>query len=653
VSLQFGTWNFSDQRVADESIRKFRTTLAQYLPSRVESYSQHGISILYGTFYTTAESRRETQPFPHISDLVVSFDGCLDNRSELLRELGTNMPNDSTDTAIVAAAYEKWDINSLPKLIGDWALSIWNAKLRELVLAKDVIGTRHLYYAIDREKVAWSTILDPLVRFLDKAFSLCEEYIAGWFAEFPSVHLTPYLGIRAVPPASYVIIRPRTQVVIKYWDFDPERSIRYRTDEEYEERFRSVFARAVQRKLRSDGPILAELSGGMDSAAIVCVADILIARGEVETPRLDTISWYDDSYDSIEPDWNEFHYFSKVEEKRGRVGFHLNLRQLQEKTASLEEPFDSIPSSNVLAAVPILRPRIPDFLKRYAMHVRSGGYRVVLSGIGGGEVAGDGIPDPAPELQNLLAQARLVIFLRQLNAWAEKTGRSRFSILRDALRDFLPPLRTNQNVAPWLHPEFVRPNRRALSRQSPRLKLFGPLPSFQRCIHNLESTRRFLGHYCMQADAIRETRYPYLDRDFLEFMYAIPREQIVRLGQRRSLMKRALVGIIPQEILSRRRKAFVPPATTSASATWLDLASKTEQLLSSSFGILDQAQFLAASQANRFNSHDTISYRVQTLEAWLRHVVAQGLLSDPDRNVNQIGFSLKTSVVGRPKSSVS
>ena len=60
-------------------------------------------------------------------------------------------------------------------------------------------------------------------------------------------------------------------------------------------------------------------------------------------------------------------------------------------------------------------------------------------------------------------------------------------------------------------------------------------------------------------ELLREVRYPYLDRDFLEFMFAIPREQIVRVGQAPFLMKRALVGIVPDELLNRRQKTFAPP----------------------------------------------------------------------------------------------
>ena len=93
-----------------------------------------------------------------------------------------------------AAAYEKWGTNCFAKLIGDWALSIWNPLGRSLILAKDPIGTRHLYYSIDNGQVTWSTILDPLVSLPTENLHICEEYIAGCFSHFPAAHLTPYVG---------------------------------------------------------------------------------------------------------------------------------------------------------------------------------------------------------------------------------------------------------------------------------------------------------------------------------------------------------------------------------------------------------------------------------------------------------------------------
>ena len=117
-------------------------------------------------------------------------------------------------------------------------------------------------------------------------------------------------------------------IVSKYWDFDPDKRIRYRTDAEYEEHFRSAFATAVQRRLRSDRPVLAELSGGMDSSSIVCMADTVIARGAAECPRLDTISWFDDSYDHLEPDSNELRLLHQSRRKTRPKGCHIDLGAL-------------------------------------------------------------------------------------------------------------------------------------------------------------------------------------------------------------------------------------------------------------------------------------------------------------------------------------
>src|SRR5206468_4584581 len=291
----------------------------------------------------------------------------------------------------------RWGNNCLGKLVGDWAVSIWNRNNRSLLLAKDPIGTRHLYYWIGGNQVTWGTLLDPIIRFAGRTFDLDKEYVAGWFSSmYPAVHLTPCVDIQSVPPSSWVLLRPGSHTVSKYWDFDPGKNIRYRTDCEYEEQFRTVFAQAVERKVRSDRPVLAELSGGRDSSSIVCMADTVIARGQAECPRLDTISNYDDS----EPNWNERPYFTKVEEKRGRTGWHINVGfEDSEKTPVVK----SYQSENYH-----LVPAIGHDARTSAqleMCLMSQANRVILSGIGGDEVMG-GVPLPTPELQDLLARAR-------------------------------------------------------------------------------------------------------------------------------------------------------------------------------------------------------------------------------------------------------
>src|SRR5262249_28042956 len=151
-------------------------------------------------------------------------------------------------------------------------------------------------------------------------------YIAGWLGQFPATDLTPYVGIHSVPPSCFIRLEQRRQTLRQYWDFNPSKRIRYRSDLEYEEHFRAVFRESVRRRLRSDAPVLAELSGGMDSSSIVCVADLVVSHEERESPRLDTVSYFDDS----EPNWNERPFFTRVEEWRGQTGWHIDVSHHEE-----------------------------------------------------------------------------------------------------------------------------------------------------------------------------------------------------------------------------------------------------------------------------------------------------------------------------------
>jgi asparagine synthase (glutamine-hydrolysing) len=648
MSVQFGRWDFEGQPPASDYIEKVNATLAPYGPDSNESYSKGGTTILYRAFHTTKESRREKQPCISPSGAVITWDGLLDNRTDLIGDLRDSLTVNSTDVAIVAAAYEKWGANCLGKLIGDWALSIWNPRDRSVLFAKDPIGTKHLYYSFDDRQLTWSTILDPLVLFAGKTFEICEEYIAGWLAipVFPAAHLTAYVGIHSVPPSSSVLIRPGKNVVSKYWDFDPGKRIRYRTDAEYEEHFRAVLATAVQRRLRSDRPVLAELSGGMDSSSIVCMADLVIAKGQAQCPRLDTISWFDDSYDHLEPDSNELHWITRVEKKRNSVGFHINIGALQQEEArevGSRKSFESEFDNDRFAANPVPNNGISEHFKQYTAYMKSQGHLVILSGIGGDEPTGGGVPTPTPELQNLLARARLVTLVRQLNAWAAKIRTPRRALLWEAVQGFFSARADSPKEigpAPWLHPDFVRLNRAAFSGYPLRVKLLGPLPSFQDHIQKLDANRRFVAYCGLHSELLRELRYPYYDRDFLEFAYAIPREQIVRVGQRRSLMKRALVGIVPDELLTRRRKAFVPPKPKEdSSKEWPSMMEIGKHIIGSSVGIIAPDRFAEALQKARHNGDVPVGSlkRVVTLESWLRHLTIQRVLTDstpPENKTN-------------------
>jgi asparagine synthase (glutamine-hydrolysing) len=152
----------------------------------------------------------------------------------------------------------------------------------------------------------------------------------------------------------------------------------------------------------------------------------------------------------------------------------------------------------------------------------------------------------------------------------------------------------------------------------------------------LDTIRRQLATKYLPTLPAFEKRYPFLDRDVLEFAFAIPREQLLRPGYRRSLMRRTMADMVPAEILERRRKSFASRGPRVAiSAEWDSLSALTKSMATSRFGIVDQELFRDALLS--FKNSDKVPLirvmRTVTLEAWLRHVIQRGVLVNPGIDV--------------------
>jgi len=319
------------------------------------------------------------------------------------------------------------------------------------------------------------------------------------------------------------------------------------------------------------------------------MADFLIARGESEAPRLDTISYYDSS----NPILDEQPYFTRVEQKRGRNGYHIDFgakRELQEIRVDSSKSLLSACENCGLVAIPKSNVDLrPELLEHYRRCLRSQEYRVMLSGSAGEDSTGGFVPTPTPELQNLLASARVFRLARQLNAWAAKMGKPRLPLLWAAVRGFLTPsLRfpgapKDLCLAPWFHPRFVRRNWAPLCWYPFRIKLFGALPSIQNQLHLLDHERRFVAHRTLSSELHCEIRYPYLDRDLLEFACAIPREQLVGVGKRHG------VGEVHDATrIALRLPAFCGAPTREEAAQVLEVSVARQHEFTSAFTSLTQ-----------------------------------------------------------------
>jgi asparagine synthase (glutamine-hydrolysing) len=622
MSVQFGVCNFDDKPVDPQELDQVRRVLGAYGPDGESCICKGSFAVLYCAFQTTKESRLEVQPHVSEAGFVLTWDGRLDNREQLISETRDVISSESTDLDIVAATYRRWGTDGFAKLVGDWALSIWDTNEQSLILAKDFLGTQHLYYSIEKDRVTWCSILDPLVLLGHHAFEVQKEYVAGWLTFFPATELTPYVGIRSVPPSTFIRLRLGRETVTKYWDFDPGAMIRYRSDAEYEEQFRAVFSESVRRRLRADAPVIAELSGGMDSSSIVCVADDIISQhASVGTPRLDTVSYYDDS----EPNWNERPYFTKVEERRGRAGCHIEL----------SSPKSSLFDFNQFSATPTGTGHSQNVTEQFGACIVSQGNRVVLSGVGGDEVTG-GIPTPLPELEDLLARGRLAALAGQLKIWALNKRKPWIHLFLEASREFVPPkligMPKFRRPPTWLNPGFIRKYRAALTGYPSRVRWFGPLPSFQENVSALDALRRQVACTSLPHTPCYEKRYPFLDRDLLTFLFAIPPDQLLRPGQRRSLMRRSLAGTVPPELLNRKRKAFVARAPMIAiSAESHKFFEIAQRMMSASLGIVlaDTFREQAEMACNGAEIPIVPFLRTLRLELWLRALQREGIVELP------------------------
>ncbi|HKN83490.1 MAG TPA: asparagine synthase-related protein [Pyrinomonadaceae bacterium] len=576
-------------------------------------YSADSIGMVYRAFHTNRESRLERQPLVVANSHVLCWDGRLDNRDELIDLLRPLLCGERTDAAIVSAAYEEWELEFLGRIIGDFALSLWDIKSKTLILARDVIGSRDLYYQLTGETLIWSTELEVLLDQSIVDLDINDDYMAGYLTRLPEPSQTPYKGIDAVPPACAVIVRERKVETKRFWGLDPTREIHYQTDAEYEEHFRHLFREAVQCRLRGDAPVFSELSGGLDSSSIACMATQLINDGRAEAPVLTTVSATRDESASS----NELRFITYVEQKIGRKGRHLP-----------ESTF------RILNRAPLGSSSMPNPLECFAEYhkgvvslMKETNSRVLLSGQGGDEILNSS-PNPSSELADILASANVLQLHRSLRVWSRdrKTPYTKLLWQKAILPSLPKQIRSRLKQGPiihlrnWLNPEFVE-------RMHLRERMLGPADVFgfqtpsgrDQSVSFLCAVRDLAAGY-RRALNKSDITFPFMHRPLIEFMQAIPQQQRVRPGETRSLQRRALRDLLPAETVKRKGKGIPDEAILRAiirEHRWL--RSVFVDSHAARLGYINKQALLGALDNARYGDCQSVELvQAVPLEFWLR-----------------------------------
>jgi asparagine synthase (glutamine-hydrolysing) len=515
------------------------------------------------------------------------WDGRLDNREELKRELGLSVRT-PTDVALVTHVYRRWGINGIARLAGDFALALWDGD-GTLRLARDCAGTRPLYYTLRRGQVLWSSSLREVLDAVGDT-AIDDDYLASFVAGRPLAGSTPYVGIHAVKPAHVVSIAGGRALEQRFWSIESTRDIRYGSDEEYERHFLELFREAVRCRLHGEATVCAHLSGGLDSSSIVCVADRVLREEGRPPTDLQTVSYvFDEATSADERTW-----IRAVEAHRGIEGWHISDREAPFWAPHPEPAAFTTPNRLLIASA---------FDTAVRRRMAAVGSRVLLSGHGGDHMLCS-VPLPPPHLPNLLRRGHLRTLHRELHLWALATRQPYVRVLwRNAIRN---ECAHDIGVPPWLTRRFAD---RIRSLEKPR-----DLTLFATAVAQVEMEGRH------EPPGI-EVTYPYLDRRLVAFLVGIPYEQRVKPGEPRSLMRRALRGILPEAVRLRRCKgnptAFIARGLTRARAEILALLTDARIV---ERGLVKPREFREAVE-RAMHTGETHSASVMLLlrvELWLR-----------------------------------
>jgi asparagine synthase (glutamine-hydrolysing) len=469
----------------------------------------------------------------------ICFDGRLDNRSDLLLRLREDLRDDLTDSAIALTAFRKWGVPGLVHLIGDWSLIIWDAEERELVLASDFAGVRPLYYCLQRDRLLWSTRLDLLVDELQPA-GIDGDFVAGFITCRGAPNRTPYRDIQSVPPGHAMRVTARGAAIEQFWKLPIGNTIRYRRESDYEEQLRWLFREAVRCRLRGGSTVLAELSGGLDSSAIVCMASHLIECGEVDATRLVTVSYE-------HPGSLDTKFYKAVEAQCGVSGIHV---------PTAVHPF--LTANDAGGAIPSFWESLH---RRTSEIARDAGAHTYITGRMGDLTMGNW-GDDSDQVAGHLRAGHIGSALRQALAWSKVLRIPIYWVLGNAFLLNLPPSfstrkvrRPERSAAPSSDEDSIAPafrERTATSHLSTQW-MEAP-PERRKLFHALAETLEL--RKLQPPEPLQHLLYthPYAHRPLVEFMTSIPADIVCRPAEPRRLMRRALHDLWPAELRKRRSK---------------------------------------------------------------------------------------------------
>jgi len=547
-----GIMSFNGRPVSSEEMGAMCTAMVHRGPDNEGFYIGPGVGLGMRRL-SIIDLQTGHQPVHNEDGTVwVVFNGEIYNFRDLRRKLEQrgHVFSTATDTEVIVHLYEDFGPHCVEHLRGMFAFALWDGRRRQLLLARDRLGIKPLYYAEIAGRLLFASELKAILQLPEVERSLNWRAVGHLFTGLTTPPAESIIeGVRKLEPGHLLIASPgKAPQTERYWEvrFEPDYS---RSEEDYAEELRERLEESIALHLVSDVPVGAFLSGGIDSSSVVATMARL-APGPVKTF----------SIGFLERDFNELGYARQVAKRFGTDHHELILEPnvvdiLEDLAWHLDEPFGD-PSA------------IPTFMvsKLAADYVT-----VVLSGDGGDELfAGyDKYLVEGRERSFRFVPARIRRLLGLLSRLMPEGMRG-----RNLLRHFsLPEVeRCLDNVT-----LFRLEDKQGLFRK----EAFERLSHYDPFRLEAEELKRGDGHWLTMLQSLDlkrylpldiltkvdrmsmahsiEARVPLLDHKLVEFAATIPPELRLRNGTTKYIFKRALRGLLPDEIIDRPKRGFGIP----------------------------------------------------------------------------------------------
>jgi len=465
--------------------------------------------------------------------LAVVFNGCIYNYGELRAELSAKGYRffSHGDTEVILKAYAAWGLRCVERFNGMFAFALWERDSGRIVLARDRLGIKPLYYAEQPGRLRFASTLPALLRAggVDTTIDPAAlHHYMSWHAVVPAP-MTIIKGVRKLAPATICIIEPdgrRRQEAYWHLDVGPRPDDRALTEADWRDMVRDTLGRSVERRRIADVRVGVLLSGGLDSSLLVA---LLAARGQA---GLQTFSVGFEKVGKVEG--NEFRYSDLVAARFGTDHHRIEVDG--------SHAIGALPGMVAAMSEPMMSHDAIGFYLLSREVARS--VKVAQCGQGADEIFGGYHWYPA--------------LLRSNDATGDY-ARAYFDRDHTEMAQALAPALMNGDYSRDFVDSFFR-DCRSSSAIDQALQLDARIMMVDDPVKRVDNMAMASG---------LETRVPFLDHELVELAARIPAELKVGDGGK-YILKQAARGLVPDAVIDRPKGYFPVPALKYIRGAFLD-----------------------------------------------------------------------------------